>query len=148
MVFRERFDEIGDYLPEDRGGETVIKSPAPATIDEYIARFEPEVQDLLEKIRAAVRRAAPEAEEFISYRMPAFRQNGVLVYFAAFKEHIGMYPPVHGDAKLQVALAPYAGEKGNLRFPLDEAIPYALIESIVTLRLQQNRAKAAAGRRR
>ena len=71
-----------------------------------------------------------------------------MLYFAAFKEHIGIYPPFHGDAKLQVALTPYLGEKGNLRFPLDEAIPYSLIESIVTLRLQQNPAKAAARPRR
>jgi len=120
-------------------------SPAlPKNIDEYIAGFSPEVGKILEKIRRTIRRAAPGAEEIISYRMPAFRLNGILVYFAAFKKHIGMYPPVRGDARLMKALARYSGEKGNLRFPLDEKIPYELIARIVELRLKQNLAKTAA----
>jgi len=86
--------------------------------------------------------AAPGAQETISYRIPAFRLNGVLVYFAAFKKHIGFYPPVRGDARLEKAVAPYAGEKGNLRFPLDQPIPFALIERITKLRVKQNLAKA------
>jgi len=76
--------------------------------------------------------------------MPAFTQNGVVVYFAAFKNHIGLYPPVSGDAKLEKDIAPYAGEKGNLRFPLNQPIPYELIERIVKLRVEQNMAKAGA----
>ena len=76
--------------------------------------------------------------------MPTFALSGALVYFAAFKKHIGFYPPVTGDAGLQKAIAPYAGEKGNLRFPLDQPIPYGLIERIVRLRVKQNLAKAAA----
>lgn len=115
----------------------------PGTIDEYIASFAPQVRDLLERIRATIRRAAPGAEETISYRIPAFRQNGMLVYFAVFKSHIGFYPPVRGDAQLEKAAAPYAGEKGNLRFALDRPIPHGLIASIVRHRLEQNRAKAA-----
>jgi uncharacterized protein YdhG (YjbR/CyaY superfamily) len=102
------------------------------------------VQEVLGKIRSTIRAAAPGAQETISYRMPAFTQNGVLVYFAAFKNHIGLFPPVKGDEKLVKAVARYAGEKGNLRFPLDEPIPYGLIERIVTLRVKQNLAKAAA----
>jgi len=88
-----------------------------------------------------VEKAAPEAEETISYGMPTFKLNGVVVHFAAFKKHIGFYPPVRGDAELEMALARYLGEKGSLRFPLDEAMPYELIERIVNLRVKQNLAK-------
>jgi uncharacterized protein YdhG (YjbR/CyaY superfamily) len=119
----------------------------PGTIDEYIAAAAPEVREILEKIRRTIRAAAPEAEEVISYRMPAFRQGGILVYFAAFRKHIGLYPPISGDASLLMAVAPYAGEKGNLRFPLDRPIPYDLIERIVRLRVKQNTEKAAAKRK-
>jgi uncharacterized protein YdhG (YjbR/CyaY superfamily) len=120
----------------------------PRDIDEYISGFAPDVQRVLQRIRATVHKAAPAAEETISYQMPAFTQNGILVYFAAFKAHIGLYPPVRGDTAIEKAVAPYAGEKGNLRFPLDETIPYGLITRIVKLRLQQNLAKAAARKRR
>jgi len=120
----------------------------PKSIDEYIAPFPPEVQAVLEQIRSTVRAAVPGAEERISYRMPAFFLNGVLVYFAAFKRHIGLYPPIRGDARLEEAVAPYAGEKGNLRFPLDQPIPYDLIEQIVRLRVQQNLAKAASTKKK
>lgn len=116
----------------------------PGSIDEYIAGFSPEVQAILERIRRTIRAAAPDAQEIISYQMPAFTLNGVLAYFAAFKYHIGFYPPISGDAELEAAVAPYAGEKGNLRFPLDQPIPYDLIERIVKLRVQQNLAKAAS----
>ena len=114
----------------------------PRTIDEYIAAFSPEVQATLERIRSTIRNAAPDAQETISYRIPAFTRNGTLVYFAAFKAHIGFYPPVRGDARLEEAIAPYAGEKGNLRFPLDRPIPYRLIERIVKHRVKQTSAKA------
>jgi uncharacterized protein YdhG (YjbR/CyaY superfamily) len=117
---------------------------APKDIDEYIASFSQEVRAILERIRLTIKNAAPDAQETISYKMPAFAQDGILVYFAAFKKHIGLYPPVSGDAKLEKAIAPYAGEKGNLRLPLDQPIPYELIEKIVKLRVKQNRAKARA----
>ena len=116
----------------------------PDTIDAYIANAPAEVREVLQEIRSIVRREAPDAQEIISYRMPAFRLHGILVYFAAFKNHIGLYPPVAGDARLLKALAPYAGEKGNLRFPLERPIPYDLIERIVRLRVKQDREKAAA----
>jgi uncharacterized protein YdhG (YjbR/CyaY superfamily) len=115
----------------------------PKSIDEYIASFSPEVQAILERIRLTIRNAAPGAQETISYKIPTFRLNGVLVYFAAFKKHIGLYPPVRGDARLEKAISTYAGEKGNLRFPLDRPIPYGLIERIVKLRMKQNSSKAA-----
>jgi uncharacterized protein YdhG (YjbR/CyaY superfamily) len=119
----------------------------PKNIDAYIAAFSPDVQTILERIRLTIHNIAPDAQETISYRIPAFTQHGVLVYFAAFKNHIGFYPPVSGDARLQKAIAPYAGEKGNLRFPLNQPIPYDLIERIVKLRVEQNLAKAAATRK-
>ena len=93
-----------------------------------------------------MREAAPEAEEVISYRMPALKQGRILVYFAAFTNHLGVYPPVRGNAALEKALAPYRGEKGNLRFRYDEPIPYDLIARVTKLRLKQNLAKASIKR--
>jgi uncharacterized protein YdhG (YjbR/CyaY superfamily) len=121
-------------------------SRTPKSVDEYIAAFSPDVQSILRRVRQVVRDAAPQAQEVISYRMPALKQHGILVYFAAFKAHIGLYPPVAGDARLLKALAPYAGEKGNLRFPFDKPIPYPLIARITALRVKQDLAKAASGR--
>jgi len=116
--------------------------PKPATIDDYIASASSEVQPILHEIRRTIQVAAPNAEETISYAIPAFRLNGILVYFAAFKKHIGLYPPIRGDATLMKAITPYAGPKGNLQFPLDQPIPYKLIERIVKLRVKQVTAKA------
>lgn len=113
----------------------------PETIAQYISLFPPEVQEVLQKVRSTIRAAAPEALETISYQIPAFTLNGALVYFAAFKKHIGFYPPVKGEARLVKAVSRYAGGKGNLRFPLDQPIPYALIARIVKLRVKQNLAK-------
>jgi uncharacterized protein YdhG (YjbR/CyaY superfamily) len=114
-------------------------STAPKCIDEYIAGFPPKVQAILEKIRATVRRAAPDAEERISYRMPSFSLNGVLIYFAAFQKHIGVYPPA--PAELRKEASRYAGEKGNLRFPLDRPIPYSLISRIIKVRVKEHQRK-------
>ena len=116
----------------------------PKSIDDYIAGFPPHVQSILRRIRVTIREAASDATEGISYAIPCFKLDGALVYFAAFKQHIGLYPPVRGDPALEKAVSKYAGEKGNLRFPLEEPIPYALIERIVKLRVKQNRAKSAA----
>jgi uncharacterized protein YdhG (YjbR/CyaY superfamily) len=84
----------------------------------------------------------------ISYNMPAFKQHGMLVYFAGFKGHIGLYPPVHGDAALEKAIAKYAGPKGNLKFPYDSPLPLALIARIVRLKVKQDLAKMPAKKRR
>src|SRR5262245_11807455 len=130
------------------GGSMAPARSRPADVDRYIASFPPDVQAILQRIRKIVRGAAPDAEETISYRMPAFRLNGILLYFAAFKQHIGIYPPIRGDARLEGALARYAGEKGNLRFPLDRPIPYGLIERIARHRVRQDQAKAASKARR
>jgi len=117
-------------------------------VDEYIAAFPPGVRTILRKIRTTVAATAPNASEKISYRMPAFAQDGILIYFAAFKNHIGVFPPVSGNPRLERALTRYKGPKGNLKFPIDEPVPYHLITRIVALRLRQNAAKAAAKRKR
>jgi uncharacterized protein YdhG (YjbR/CyaY superfamily) len=119
----------------------------PRTIDEYIATARPDVRPILKAIRTTIRKAAPKAEERISYRMPAFFLDGALVYFAAFTQHIGFFPPVK-DPSLKPLLAKYAGPKGNLRFPLAEPIPHALITKIVKARIRENVARASASRTR
>ena len=101
-------------------------------IDAYIASASPEVRKILEEIRQVVRVAMPAATETISYQMPAFKLDRVFFYFAAFKKHIGVYPPVKGDRELQKQLLPYRGDKGNLRFPLREPIPYELIGRVAS----------------
>jgi uncharacterized protein YdhG (YjbR/CyaY superfamily) len=118
------------------------KSPKSLTIDGYIAKSPAAVRPILRKIRRTIKTVAPEAQELISYGIPAFKQRRILVYFAAFNDHIGLYPPVKGDAKLHQAIAPYAGPKGNLKFPLARPIPYGLIKRIVRVRAKQERARA------
>jgi uncharacterized protein YdhG (YjbR/CyaY superfamily) len=117
------------------------RSTASSGVNDYIATHPPKVRAILTRIRRTVRKAVPEATETISYQMPTFTLNGVLVHFAAFTGHIGLYPPVRGDASLLKAAAPYANEKGNLRFPFDEPIPYDLITRIVLARAALNLAK-------
>jgi len=126
----------------------MAKPQKPKDIDSYISQFPADVQAILEKVRATIRYAAPEAKETISYMMPAFKQHGILVYLAAWAKHIGMYPPISGNKSLEKAIARYAGPKGNLQFPLNEPIPYDLIERIVKLRVKQDTAKAAARRKK
>jgi uncharacterized protein YdhG (YjbR/CyaY superfamily) len=117
-------------------------------IDEYIAGFPGEVREILEEIREAVRKAAPGAKEAIKYKMPAFTLEGNLVFFAAFKDHIGFYPPVAGSKELQKALAVYEGPKGSLKFPIDKPLPIALIRKVVKIRVKENLEKAEAKRRK
>ena len=121
---------------------------APKDIDEYIAAFPPEVRSILEKVRSTIQQSAPKAKETISYKMPAFTLDGMLIYFAAFKKHIGIYPPVKGDGKLRRETAPYRGDKGNLKFSLDEPIPYALIRRVVQCRVKEHLKRAASKRGR
>jgi uncharacterized protein YdhG (YjbR/CyaY superfamily) len=109
----------------------VSKEKKLASFDEYLASTSPEVRPMLEEIREIVKRTVPEAEEIISYQMPAFRYGRIFIYFAAFKNHVGIYPPVKGDADLEIALLPYRGPKGNLRFPLDQPMPFDLIQRVV-----------------
>jgi uncharacterized protein YdhG (YjbR/CyaY superfamily) len=120
----------------------------PKDIDSYIAGFPKDVQSLLRKVRQTIRSAAPKATEVISYNIPAFKQHGILVYYAGFKNHIGLYPPVRGNAALEKAVAKYAGPKGNLKFPNDRPLPLALIGRIVRYRVKQDIAKASARRKK
>jgi len=121
-------------------------SDAHADIDAYIADAPAKVRPILKKIRATVRKAAPGATEVISYRMPAFRGHGILLYFAAFKAHIGLFPPIRGDAAIEKTLAKYRGPKGNLQFRLNEPILYDLIARIAALRMWQDAASATKKR--
>ena len=115
----------------------------PKDVDSYIAAFPKDHEALLKKVQRSIRAAAPNATEVISYNIPAYRQNGMLVYFAGFKHHIGLYPPVRGNAALEKAAAKYAGPKGNLQFPYDEPLPLALITRIVRHNVKQDLARAA-----
>ena len=126
----------------------MAKAQKPTDIDGYISQFPADVQAVLQDVREAIRQAAPEAKETISYMMPAFKQHGILVYFAAWTKHIGMYPPISGDKAVEKAIARYAGPKGNLQFPLDEPMPFDLIERIVRLRVKQDSEKKAAKRKK
>ena len=112
------------------------------TMDRYIESFPENVQSVLEKLRTTVQEAAPEAVESISYDMPTFKLNGErLVYFSAWKNHIGLYSIPEGNEAFRKELSPYAGEKGSLRFPLDKPIPYDLLKKIVMLRMKEIRQK-------
>lgn len=114
----------------------------PETIDDYIAGFPPKVQKILKQIRMTIKRAAPNAEESISYRIPTFKLNGPLIYFAAFKAHIGLYPMNSAiKQKFKKELAGYEQSKGTVRLPLDRPIPYALIGRIVQFRGMENRTR-------
>ena len=117
---------------------------APKNIDEYIADFPLDVQEILEKIRMTIRKAAPDVKETINYRIPTFTLNGNLVHFAAFKKHIGFYPTPTGIEKFKKELAVYEGAKGSVKFPLDKPIPFALISRIVKFRVKENLDRAAA----
>lgn len=117
---------------------------APKTIDEYIAAFPQDVQEILEKIRMTIREAAPGAQEAIKYRMPTFTLKGNLVHFAAFKKHIGFYPVPTGIEAFKDELSAYEGGKGSVQFPLDKPIPFDLISRIVKFRAQENLARAEA----
>ncbi|MEP6929937.1 MAG: DUF1801 domain-containing protein [Flavobacterium sp.] len=110
----------------------------PATIDEYISGFPNEVQKILEEIRVTIQKAAPEAKEKISYAMPAFNQNGIVVYFAAFKNHIGLYALPSGHESFKEELSKYKSGKGSVQFPLNEPMPFALITKIVKFRVKEN----------
>jgi len=111
----------------------------PKSIDEYISRCAPEARPILTRIRATLAKAVPDATETISYGIPAFKVRRIVVYFAAFSHHIGLYPPVKGNAALEKAIAPYAGQKGNLRFPIDRRVPYGLIARIAKFRAKRSR---------
>ena len=114
---------------------------APKNIDEYIAGFPNEVQEILEKIRQTIRKAAPEAEETIKYKIPTFTLKDNLVHFAAFKKHIGFYPAPTGIEKFKKELSVYEQAKESVKFPLDKPITFDLISKIVKYRVKKNMEK-------
>jgi uncharacterized protein YdhG (YjbR/CyaY superfamily) len=111
------------------------------TVHEYIGTFPADVQRILERIRQTIRQAAPEATEAISYQIPAFKLHGNLVFFAAFKSHVSLYPRTPGMESLKKELSPYIKGKGTLQFPLDQPVPYGLVKRIVAIRVGENSAK-------
>ncbi len=120
----------------------------PASVDAYIAQFPEEVQARLQKIRATIRAAAPDAEEVISYGMPTFRQHGNLVYFAAYKNHIGFYGTPSGHEAFEKELSMYKSGKGSVQFPLDQPVPYEVIGEITKFRVENNLKKYAAKKKK
>lgn len=115
-----------------------MNSSPPQTIDEYIANFPQDVQRILQQIRATIHQVAPHIQEKISYQIPAFALHGNLIYFAAFKNHISIYPAPRSAEAFQNKLAAYKGGKGTIQFPLNEPIPFDLIREIVQFRIQEN----------
>ena len=123
-------------------------SPKPKNIDAYIAGFPEDVQKILEHVRATVREAAPDAQEAIRYAMPTFILNGNLIYFAAFKNHIGFYATPTGHEAFKKDLSGYKTGKGSVQFPLDEPMPVELIIRIVKFRVEQNLGKSTANKKK
>lgn len=118
---------------------------APAkTVDEYIQAFSPGVRLTLQKLRQTIKTAAPQAEETISYMMPAYKQNGALVYFGGYKTHIGFYPTAAGMEAFKKELSVYEVSKGTIRFPVDNPLPWGLISKIVKFRVKENELKKKA----
>jgi uncharacterized protein YdhG (YjbR/CyaY superfamily) len=119
-------------------GNLSVDETGRKAVTDIIDAAAPKARTILRRIRALVRKAAPEAEEVISYGMPSFRGRRIIIHYAAFSEHIGIFPPLRDEPALLKALAPYAGPKGNLRFPLDEPMPWPLIERLVKARVKQD----------
>ena len=116
-------------------------------IDEYIAGFPPDVQEMLRQIRATIRAAAPEATEAIKYGVPTFILGENLVHFAAFRNHVGFYPTPSGIEKFKAELSSYQCAKGSVRFPIDQPMPLKLIRKIVAFRVKEVRARASGKKR-
>jgi uncharacterized protein YdhG (YjbR/CyaY superfamily) len=114
------------------------------TVDEYLSTFPANTKSILKELRKTIKQAAPLAEELISYNMPAFKLQGMLVYYAAYKEHIGFYPAPSGIEVFKKELSGYEGAKGSVKFPVDRPIPFDLISQIVKFRVQENLEKAKA----
>jgi uncharacterized protein YdhG (YjbR/CyaY superfamily) len=116
-------------------------------IDNYIASFPEDIQMVLDKMRAIIKKAAPKSVEVISYGMPAFKVNGVLVYFAAWKTHIGFYPTSSGISAFKKEFVTYKSSKGAVQFPIDKPLPAVLITKIVKFRIKEDMLKAKTKRK-
>ncbi|MBN1598708.1 MAG: DUF1801 domain-containing protein [Bacteroidales bacterium] len=115
-----------------------LKKKIPETVESYISGFPEDIQKILKEIRATIKKAAPEAEESMSYQIPTYKQNGVLAYFAAYKKHIGFYPTPSGIEAFKEELSVYEYAKGSVKFPLDKPIPLDLIAEIIKFRILIN----------
>jgi len=115
-----------------------MKENTASTVDRYLADFPPETKSLLNQLRETIKKAVPEAEEVISYQMPAYKFHGMLVYFAGCKNHIGFYPTSSGIANFKKELSTYKSSKGSVQFPLDQPLPLELIAEIVRFRVIWN----------
>ena len=107
-------------------------------IDRYIARFPDDIQKILEQVRQTIKKTAPDAEEVISYGMPAYKLKGILVYFAAYKNHIGFYPTASPIEVFKDELANYKTSKGAIQFSIDKPLPIGLIKKIVKFKIVEN----------
>ncbi len=121
-----------------------MKTNESPDVNSYIALFPEHTRALLETLRTAIKKAAPNAEETISYQMPAYKQDGMLVYFAGYKSHIGFYPGAAGISEFKKEVSAYKNAKGSVQFPLDEPLPLTLVSKIVKFRVKQNTEKAKA----
>lgn len=126
-------------LAIERANEAMRKF---STVDEYVSALRGEARERLESLRKAIKQAAPQAEEVIHYNMPAFRSNGMLVWYAAFKDHIGFYPRASAMTAFKGELASYKTSKGAIQFPIEKCIPAGLVRKIVKFRLQENELKS------
>lgn len=108
------------------------------TVDEYLSGLPKSTRDSMQKLRDVIKQVAPKAEEAISYNMPAFKWNGMLVWYAAYKKHIGFYPRPSGIEAFKDELADYKTSKGAIQFPLEKGIPVSLVKKIVKFRLKEN----------
>jgi uncharacterized protein YdhG (YjbR/CyaY superfamily) len=114
------------------------------TVDEYLSGFPEGIADRLQNLRNTIKKNAPQAEELISYNIPAFKWQGMLVWYAGYKEHIGFYPGASGIAAFKKELSKYKGAKGSVQFPLDKPLPLGLVAKIVRYRVRENREKGEA----
>ena len=113
----------------------------PTNVDEYISSFPLEIQVVLSEIRKTIKLTAPQAEEVISYAMPAYKYKGMLVFFAAFKNHVGLYATPSCHIEFKEELSKYKQGKGSVQFPLNQTIPYDLIKKMVAFKVNENEQK-------
>lgn len=125
-----------------------LPNAKPSTVDEYIQAFAPEIQERLQTLRLSIQQAAPEAQEVISYGMPAYKLNGILVYFAGYKNHIGFYPTGSGIKAFEQVLSRFKWSKGAVQFAHKEALPLELVSQMVKYRVAENQAKVLKNKKR
>lgn len=138
QVFNAIPRELKDYSQREINVKKSIISKKPETVDEYFGKFPKDIQKLLKEMRRTIKEGAPKSRETISYRMPTFRLNDNLVYFAAFKKHIGFYPTSSGIAAFKKELSKYKTSTGTVQFPFGEPIPYDLVRKIPKFRVKEN----------